>query len=64
MSSHAEGCLPRRDEGVCPGRPVTEEQQRQRPPPRDCPENGDENSPSSSLHIGQVSQRISSLLAP
>ena len=31
MSSRAEGCLPRRDEGACPWRPVTEEQQRQTP---------------------------------
>jgi len=64
MSSRAEVCLPRRDEGACPGRPVTEEQQRQTPLPHDCPEDDDENSQSSSLRVGQVSQRISSLLAP
>jgi len=32
--------------------------------PLDCPKDGDENSPSSSLRVGQISQRISSLLAP
>jgi len=33
-------------------------------PPHDCLEDGDENSQSSSLRIGQVSQRIAFLLAP